>query len=38
MDVIIALPIMFLAGAMFGYSVGFLISRSIYRSKQWPMS
>lgn len=36
MDVLMALPIMLLAGAVFGYSVGFLLARSIYRRPTWP--
>lgn len=35
-DVLWALIIMFVAGAAFGYTVGFMMSRSIYRSPTWP--
>ncbi len=38
MDVLIALPIMFVCGAGFGYTIGFMIARSIYRSPNWPQS
>lgn len=28
----------FIAGGMFGYAVGFLMSRMIYRDRSWPHS